>query len=162
MPIASQLAGAAVTYQINTGMVEKCFSGLTLEELQQRPGEHSNSLLWIGGHLVWARSRALQFLGQPWELPWFPLFARGAKPDDAAQYPSPDEILTAWRDSSASLAAALDTASEETLSAPAPVNPPGSDGKIGGLVNFLAWHETYHVGQAAYLRKWLGHESISG
>jgi hypothetical protein len=26
----------------------------------------------------------------------------------------------------------------------------------------MAYHETYHVGQAAYLRCWLGHKGLMG
>jgi hypothetical protein len=36
------------------------------------------------------------------------------------------------------------------------------DGKIGGLIAFLAFHETYHVGQLSYLRKWLGYGQLVG
>jgi len=52
---------------------------------------------------------------------------------------------------------------------PPPVVPsPGcefggaGDGTTGGVINFLAFHETYHVGQLAYLRCWLGHEGPQG
>ena len=27
---------------------------------------------------------------------------------------------------------------------------------------FMAFHETYHVGQTSYLRRWLGHEGVAG
>jgi hypothetical protein len=30
------------------------------------------------------------------------------------------------------------------------------------MVGFLAFHEAYHVGQAAYLRRWLGHDGPVG
>jgi hypothetical protein len=38
----------------------------------------------------------------------------------------------------------------------AKAGPPSFDGKVSGLVAFLAFHETYHVGQVSYLKKWLG------
>ena len=34
--------------------------------------------------------------------------------------------------------------------------------QVSGIVNFLAIHETYHVGQASYLRGWLGHKGLMG
>jgi uncharacterized damage-inducible protein DinB len=50
-----------------------------------------------------------------------------------------------------------------TLSAPPPEKaPPSTDGTLGGVISFLAYHETYHVGQAAYLSRWLGHAQIMG
>jgi hypothetical protein len=31
-----------------------------------------------------------------------------------------------------------------------------------GAIVFLNYHETYHVGQMAYLRKWLGYSQLVG
>ena len=39
---------------------------------------------------------------------------------------------------------------------------PDADGKLCGTVNFMALHETYHVGQAAYVRSWLGKPGVMG
>ena len=35
-------------------------------------------------------------------------------------------------------------------------------GKVSGFIGVLAWHETYHVGQIAYLRSWLGLSGVFG
>jgi hypothetical protein len=56
----------------------------------------------------------------------------------------------------------MEAASEETLNVPVTQGPPTADGKLSGVVHFLAFHETYHVGQAAYVRSWLGHSGIMG
>jgi uncharacterized damage-inducible protein DinB len=90
------------------------------------------------------------------------MFARGAKCEDGAAYPSPDTLLDAWREVSSLLAGALDTVSEEKLAQPVTKGPPSSDGKESGIVDFLAIHETYHIGQASYLRGWLGHKGLMG
>jgi DinB superfamily len=101
-------------------------------------------------------------LGTEWSLPWLGLFARGAKLDDSAAHPSPDTLMDAWREVSGVLAGALENASEDLLSQPSTQGPPSADGKVSGVVRFLAYHETYHVGQAAYLRCWLGHKGMMG
>jgi uncharacterized damage-inducible protein DinB len=162
MPIATALTTAASIYQQNDRMLAKSFEGLTPEEWQSRPNATSNSVLWIAGHVVWARSSALKFLGTSWSRPWLPLFARGAKPGASAEYPSPEEIVLAWNDAKARLTTALDQATDEVLSSAAPEKSPSFDGKIGGMVSFLAFHEAYHVGQVAYLRCWLGHKGVAG
>jgi uncharacterized damage-inducible protein DinB len=162
MPVPSEIAGAANAFRQNAEMIEKSFKDLTPEEWVKRPNETSNSILWVTAHIVWARSRTLSFLGAEWSRPWLSLFGRGAKAADTAEYPSPEEVVLAWQDVAQVLTAELEKASEEVLSSPSPPRIPSADGKISGLVNFLAWHETYHVGQAAYLRCWLGHEGVSG
>ena len=160
MPIATQIAPAAGAFKMNAQMLAKSYDGLSAEEWQRRPNDTSNCILWIAGHLVWARSRAISSLGSTWSRPWLDLFARGAKPVDPAQYPSHDEILSAWTDVSDSLHAAMENATDEVLALPAP--QPSTDGKISGLVGFLSFHETYHVGQVALLRCWLGRKGIVG
>ena len=162
MPVPSPIAQAAIQYGQNHDLLEKSFQGLSPDEWLKSPAECSNNLLWIAGHIVWARSMALGFLGSLWSRPWLSLFARGAKLVDPAQYPSQEEVITAWRDVSESLTAALENASVEALSAPSPVKSPSFDGKMSGLVSFLAFHETYHVGQICYLRCWLGHDGVVG
>jgi uncharacterized damage-inducible protein DinB len=105
---------------------------------------------------------ALKMLGSPWERPWLSLFARGAKLPAPSEFPSSEEILLGWQQVSANLTAALESASDEVLSAPAPEKSPSFDGKVSGMVVFLAFHEAYHVGQVSYLRRWLGHGQIVG
>jgi uncharacterized damage-inducible protein DinB len=162
MPVVLQIANAAYSFHVNEKLLNDSAAGLTAEEWLRRPNDSSNHLLWIVGHVLWARGRALSFLGVEWSRSWGPLFARGAKLADAAEYPEPEEILLALEEVSAKLAAALEAASDDTLSKPAPQGIPSADGKIGGLINFFAHHETYHVGQVAYLRSWLGHGGLRG
>jgi hypothetical protein len=162
MPVAAEMSTTAQIYHQNAKALERSVKGLTPEEWHTRPNETSNCTLWIVGHIVWARSMALKLLGTTWSRPWLPLFARGAKLLEPAEYPSPDEIVLAWKDAKACLTTALENAPEEALSAPAPEKSPSFDGKNGGMVSFLAFHEAYHVGQAAYLRRWLGHDGVAG
>jgi uncharacterized damage-inducible protein DinB len=164
MPIPNEIASAALAFRQNSDLLTKSHAGLTDEEWLRRPGESSNHLLWITGHLIAVRGNLLRILGQhpAWSRPWLPLFARGAKLVDPSQYPSPEEIRLAWLDVSAALAAAFEQASPEALSAPPPDKLPSFDGTISGAISFLAYHETYHIGQAAYLRRWLGHDGVTG
>lgn len=96
------------------------------------------------------------------ERSWLTHFERGSKPEDAAQYPSSDEVLAAWKELCASLPPALEAAPAEAMAAAAPPPSPSFDGTVGGMVSFLAMHETYHVGQAVYVRRLLGHDRVVG
>jgi len=155
MPIAPAFVTTSQIFKRNEAFLAKGIEGLSAEQWTRRPQDESNSALWIVGHMVWARSMALKLLGVTWTAPWFTHFERGSKPEDASKYPSPDEVLAAWKELSASLPAALEAVSPETIAAAAPQPSPSLDGTIGGMVSFLAMHETYHVGQVAYLRRLL-------
>ena len=162
MPVPSVIATAADNYRFNSDFLVKMVSDLSPEEWLRRPGENQNHIAWIVGHVVWTRKHLLNRLGTEWSQPWLDSFARGAKCADDAAYPSSDALLDAWREVSGVLAHALDNASEEALSKPASKGPPSLDGKESGIVSFLAVHETYHIGQASYLRSWLGHKGLMG
>jgi uncharacterized damage-inducible protein DinB len=162
MPIPTEIANAAASFHINSDILDKSLADLTPEEWQTRPNETSNAMFWIAGHILWSRASAIGLLGSSWSKPWLGLFARGSKLLDKDQYPSPDELLLAWNEVKPTLTAALESASAETLAAPGPARIPSLDGKVSGVVGFLALHETYHAGQACYLRRWLGHGQVLG
>lgn len=162
MQIAEAVSHSAATYHQNERLLARSFAGLTDEEWLKQPDARCNHLLWILGHVLGARGTVLRLLGTEWSKPWFPLFARGAKLAEAGQYPSHQELEAALQEVTGVLAKALAAASTETLAAPAPAKIPSFDGTLGGTVEFLAYHETYHVGQAAYLRTWMGHDGVTG
>jgi uncharacterized damage-inducible protein DinB len=162
MPVPAVIATAAENYRFNSDFLTKMVSDLSPEEWLRRPDEKLNHIAWIVGHVIWARKAVLTRLGTDWSQPWLSSFARGVKCNDVATFPSPDTLMDNWREVSGVLATALDGASEDVLSTPSTQGPPSADGKISGVINFLAIHETYHVGQASYLRSWLGHKGLMG
>jgi hypothetical protein len=88
------------------------------------------------------------------------MVSRGSKIADPGEYPSSAELSLALQEVTALLDAAMENASEEALSAPGPERIPSADGKLSGTISFLAWHDTFHVGQSVYLRSWLGHSGV--
>ena len=162
MPVPAVIAAAAENYRFNSDLLVKTVKDLSPEEWLSRPDGRGNHIAWIVGHVIWTRGRLLTRLKTEWTLPWVDLFGRGTKVDDGTSYPSPETLTDAWSDVSAVLAGALDGAPEELLGQPVTQGTPSADGKMSGVVNFLAIHETYHIGQAAYLRCWLGHKGPMG
>jgi uncharacterized damage-inducible protein DinB len=162
MPVPAVIAAAAENYRFNSNFLTKMVGDLSPEEWLQRPDGKCNHIAWIVGHVTWTRKQLLGRLSTEWSLPWLGSFARGAKCEDDAAYPSPAVLLDGWREATGVLESALDSVSSDLLAQPATSGPPSADGKISGIVNFLAIHETYHVGQASYLRGWLGHKGLMG
>ncbi len=158
----SRIAHAAQSYNQNASFLRQSVAGLSDDEWLRRPNDHSNHLLWIVGHVAWARTMLLARLEAPWTTPWMALYARGKKCVEGPDCPSPSTAMEAWNESCTRLLAAMEAASEELLSTPATQGPPSADGMLSGIVDFLAFHETYHIGQIAYLRSWLGHAGAMG
>jgi len=70
-------------------------------------------------------------------------------------------IMQTWEEVSGRLATSLAGAAPEALAQPVSSGRT-LDGKISGRIAFLSLHESYHVGQMAYLRKWLGFGQAAG
>ncbi len=140
----------------NAQLFDKVTTADPSELWLSRPGDNSNHLTWITGHVVVHRGRICKLLGSNWSVPWESLFIRGAALEENAKYPSPGELQKAWKEVSENLATSLANASPEALSKPVNNPSPSLDGSIGGLVAFLCFHETYHVGQMGFMRKLLG------
>jgi hypothetical protein len=160
MPVSSKISLAAQSFNQNANVLKRTLDGLADDEWLRRPSDHSNHVLWIVGHIAWTRTRLLAKLGAEWSEPWMKLYERGAKCVDSPECPGAVEVLAGWNETCVRLNAALEAATDESLDAAQ--GPPSNDGKVCGYVNFLAFHETYHVGQAAYLRCWLGHAGVMG
>jgi uncharacterized damage-inducible protein DinB len=161
MPVPAVITTAAENFRFNSDFLVKMVGDLSPEEWMRHPDGNPNHIAWIVGHVVWTRRALLSRIDADWSLPWLDLFARGKKFEDAT-CPSRDTLLDGWREVSGVLAAALDSVPQDLLAQPSTKGPPSADGKISGIVDFLAIHETYHIGQASYLRSWLGHKGLMG
>jgi uncharacterized damage-inducible protein DinB len=163
MPISSRIAVAAQMFNQNDLFLKRAVDGLSDEEWLRRPNDHANHILWLVGHLAWSRTMLLKRLRAEWTTGCLHLYARGAKCADLPDSESSKVVLEAWNETCTRLSAAMGAASEDLLDLPAPKpGPPSADGLVSGTVNFMAYHETYHIGQIAYLRTWLGHPGAMG
>src|SRR5262249_45049194 len=158
----SNLLHVVVMFKANGDIVTKAFTDISPEHWFRAPGDDSNHLMWEAGHVIWSRGNIVKLLGQEWSTSWTSLFARGAAPPSREQLPGVDEVRSTWQELSGKLLTSLDGAPPDLLAKPAPQGPPTFDGKISGVIAFLAFHETYHVGQISYLRKWLGYGQSVG
>lgn len=149
-------------FNTNAYLFGRATDGISEEQWLERPDDSANHLLWIAGHVVVSRAGALKLLGGQWSAPWEKLFARGAKLAGREEYPSPAEVLRAWKEVTEKLAEALPNASKEILDQPSAKGAPSLDGTRGGTVGFLCLHETYHMGQLGLVRKTLGYGQTVG
>ena len=149
-------------YRANTDIINKAIADMKDEDWFRQPGNDSNHLMWLLGHVVVHRGHVLKIIGGDWSASWASLFARGAERVDASQYPSIQEMRDAWSQVSEQLKTTLNESSAEALGNPSPEGLPSFDKKISGSVAFLAFHDTYHTGQVSFLRKWLGYGQTVG
>jgi uncharacterized damage-inducible protein DinB len=154
-------APIAMIFSVNDDLVFRALEGLTHEQLWQAPTDRNNAMLWIAGHVVQTRAMVLKMLGEPVDTGWGAVFDRGATIGDADQYPSRDEIERVMRDVSPRLQAKLAALDDEQLAGPATMPLPSAK-TVADQLAFFALHDTYHVGQMAYVRKALGYPALAG
>ena len=146
----------------NDNLAERSFQGVADGELWKRPTPQSNPMLWIFGHMVNTRAQLLKTLGGEADLGWGDVFSRGAELEDAAGYPARERILEVSRDVNARLYAALGALTDADLAKPATRAFTPAVHTVADQIAFLTMHDTYHVGQLAYVRKALGLPGVVG
>ena len=147
---------------INDSLAERSFQGVADGDVWKRPTPQSNPMLWIFGHMVNTRAGLLKLLGGEADLGWGDVFSRGAELADASGYPSRERIAEASCDVNARLYAGLAALTDADLGKPATRPSTPAVKTLGDQIAFLTMHDTYHVGQLAYVRKALGLPGVVG
>ena len=145
---------------MNERLFLNALEGVNDEQARERLSSHSNPLIWIATHTVWARYNMLALLGKPAKNPFDGKFENFKAYDANDNYPSLESVKTEWRNASKLLKEALDGVSEEHLAAESPFKSPIDDFTNGGAIAFLAQHESYDIGQMGFLKKYYSKEAM--
>ena len=157
-----KLSAITQIFKTNNFLFDNAFNDINREDLLKRPLENGNSMLFIGGHITLYRYSIGNLIGLNNEKPWESLFARGVKITSEAKYPTFEAIKEHWDMITNQIFPRFETVSSEELSQTTPFDLPTSDKTICGAIGFMALHETYHIGQLAYIRKLLGYNQLVG
>jgi uncharacterized damage-inducible protein DinB len=115
------------------------------------------SIAWHLGHLLSYRCNGLTLLGQAGDNPYEAAF--GSSPaTDGRDYPTPTDLGEQWISVSKQFMAALASATDEDLQAPA-AGGAHAEECVRDKLAFMAFHEGYHIGSVATLQKTLGKSS---
>jgi len=125
-----------------------------------------NHLVWTLGHLAISNDwfRGLLVAG-PSEVPeaYQKLFGAGSKPiADRAAFPATAELRAAFDRTFASLAASAASLSDADASLATLTDTGGFCTDRADAIDKAIWHEGWHAGQLASLRKGLGLASVIG
>ena len=136
--------------------------GLSHEDSLVEPRPGGNRLNWVLGHLMSVYDGFLPMLKQEPVIGAAALqrFARGAPPlRDPADAIDFGKLLAAWNQASERVDAGLARLDPEILDRPVPNSPSGNpDETIRSLITTVMFHQAYHAGQTAVLRRIAGRE----
>jgi DinB superfamily len=156
------IAAVSPLFHANDQLFHRALEGVKPQDLWRRPEDSSNPLIWIAGHLMTSRVSLTRLAGERIENPWSKIFTRGVTFDANVTYPEISDIVSLWDLTTHSLMKRLEELDDATLSEQASFPVPTGDKTKRGAIVFLNFHETYHIGQMAYLRKWLGYSQLVG
>ncbi|HUV29460.1 MAG TPA: DinB family protein [Acidobacteriota bacterium] len=152
----------ATLYQINSDLFRKVLEMANSSDLHKRPYDKGNSFHWVVGHLTAYRFVVARLLGIKDEFPDASLFQYGAEPGDPAIYPSLEQIENEWENITTKMHARLQEVPDEVLAGESPFEMPGVERTVGSIVGFMQLHESYHIGQLAYINRLHGCERLMG
>jgi uncharacterized damage-inducible protein DinB len=156
-----QVAPLASLYELNTDLLLNCLDGLSDAEAQRRLEAGGNSVTFLAGHLTDTRHFLVTRLGHPLPNPLARYLADVRSIDEIRELPSLEEIRTAWQAVSAHLRNVLEELTVSELAEPNVHRFPLEDSSRLGMIAFLAQHDSYHLGQIAFIRRQLGKPPMS-
>jgi uncharacterized damage-inducible protein DinB len=138
------------------GIVIQQTDGLTHEESLLQLPFRANCLNWVLGHIIVYRDSALELLGERSLLTAAEaeIYEQGADPiADGTQAMKLERLLSVLDQQQERLVTALKDIDSGPL---AEIVDEKTQRTVGDRVEFLQWHETYHVGQLEILRQLAG------
>lgn len=150
------LESVAAILRTTNFILPLCLNDLAEPDARKRVRSGSGpSLAWEVGHMLDFRVKILGLLGSPKESPYTAQFTdKGAR--EGTDYPTPAEFQRQWDAIAAELETALEAATDEALSRQVPGGPHGEQTALA-FIQFLTWHEAYHIGAMGTIRKELGY-----
>jgi uncharacterized damage-inducible protein DinB len=142
--------------RLNTRLFRNCLESFGDEAATQRPSASTNSASFVAAHLTDSRFFLLRVVGAEVANPLAPYLAAARSIDEITQLPPLDETLAAWTTAAHAIRDRLETLTAAELDGPTAAPFPAAGQTMLGALTFLVQHDSYHLGQLAYLRKYAG------
>jgi uncharacterized damage-inducible protein DinB len=137
--------------------------GMSHEDSLRQPSPAGNCANWILGHLAAVQNEIMKLLGEApaWDSE---ALQRTAAPITGAEEAIDWDVMRReFLGSEERCLAAIDRLDAAKLDEPGYPNPLGGEVTFGELLNFLAFHQSYHAGQLGLCRRLAGHDgAITG
>jgi uncharacterized damage-inducible protein DinB len=151
----------AAIFDLNTDLLLNTLDGVSESESHQRLEGGGNSIAFLASHLTDTRHFLASRLGHPLPNPLSRFLADARSIDEIRAWATLDQVRAAWLSISAHVQITLDALTPDDLARPNLHRFPLADTTALGLITFLAQHDSYHLGQAAFIRRQLGKPAMT-
>jgi uncharacterized damage-inducible protein DinB len=149
----------AAIFKVNSTLLINTFNDVTEEFSLRRPNKKTNSMMFVLLHTMDARYFLLRNIGVEIKNPFGKYVDWANTIDDIKKYPKLKSVLAEWKKLDKILDEKLNRISSKKLDAKLDMDFAGGK-KVLNMIAFLAEHEAYHVGQLAFIRKFLGMKAV--
>jgi hypothetical protein len=150
----------ASVFRTNTRLLLNCLDGVSREHALQRPNDRTNSLLFVACHLVDSRHFLAGYLGLAVPNPLEAMLGAVNSIEEVQELPDLEEVRRCWKTIGLTLDECFATLGEDDLNAASPQRFPVDRPTVFAGIGFLLQHESYHIGQLALIRKFLGYPAM--
>ena len=154
-----ELHGYALIFRTSHRLFHKSLEGLTSEQAMAR-NDGANPILWIAAHVVSVRGSFAKALGADLHVAWARQFPRGGVVEDVTDWPTLEQVRSAWDEVHTAFMARLEKVTPEQLAAETMI--PGLDKTLMGVLGLATLHDVYHLGQLGAARRHHGLERMVG
>lgn len=134
------------SYQGNSLFLKGILAGLNDEDMLLSTGQ-SNTIGWILGHITLTRAQILQRLNVECDVEDSEkIFDRGAEKRKDTKM-GVEETYNKYASRGEKIATTLNSLSDDDLKRNLDIQLPGGKNDVETFLSFLAWHETFHLGQ---------------
>jgi hypothetical protein len=132
-------------------------AGLERDQLLARPGEETNPVLWILGHMATGRGYLLDWIGGEASVDdrEEELFGIGCRRPEGDPFPDTERLLERMEQRGRAVAERLRILTPEEAARELEFELPFGN-TVGAGVEFMLFHEAMHFGQLSYLCGWQG------
>jgi len=149
-------------YSMNHAFYLKSFDRISDTNFSKSLVAGKPTFQWIAAHLANTKCHAANRLGADFELRWDKeVGGMTAVYKDGVTYPSKNEILEVWNPVTDRYLELLTQTTDVQLEQSVDFQPPGVPATVQGLITFLAFHESYHIGQLGMLVSQLGDKPLA-
>ena len=150
----------ALIYKVNTTLLINSFTDVTEEFSLKRPNKKTNSMMFLLLHTIDARYFMLKYTGVNIKNPFGKYIDWANTIEDLIEYPKLKRVLSEWKKLDKVFTDKLNRFRSKQLDKELDMEFPGGR-KVLNMITFLAEHEAYHVGQLAFIRKYLGLKAVT-
>lgn len=138
-------------FRFNNSLFENKIFSLSDEEADKRISDTVNPAKWLAGHLASSRNHLLNLIGVEREFRYEETFKGGY--DEGRSYPSMTGLGDEFNDITTQLFTQLERVSEDQLDKDLGYDLPNGAKTVRESFAFWLYHEAWHVGQIAIIRR---------